>query len=413
LRAWLLLMASALLAQPSARQQGQALKAKGDAAAALAAFEKAIEAEPRAADLLDEAGFLLAVLGRHDEAIPRFRAALALDARYAPAHFHLGVALWLKRDPDGAIPALQQAVRLQPANAEYRARLAFMFHEVVGHEHDALREATAGVKLAPRADLWNLIGLIRQKQGALGTAQQAFAQAVKLKPDEQDYRNNLGFVLVDLAQAEQGLEQFRAVLKRDPQNSRALINVGYAYLQKGDYDAAWQHFAKLAERDPTNAVIRYDLGLALKHKDRIDDAKREFREAVRLNPEMAEGYYTLGITAWQDGDFAETITAMRSAIAQQPDYAAAHYMLGTALKQQGDLTGAASALEDAIRLDASSPGPFNTLAQIRQAQGDAAAAQRLFAQAAEAKKKLEANQARRLGTMGPATRDAMPSGRAK
>ena len=55
--------------------------------------------------------------------------------------------------------------------------------------------------------------------------------------------------------------------------------------------------------------------------------------------------------------------------------------------------------------DPSTPGPYNTLAQIRQAQGDPDGARKLFAQAAEVKKKLEMAQAKRLGTMGPATRD--------
>lgn len=51
------------------------------------------------------------------------------------------------------------------------------------------------------------------------------------------------------------------------------------------------------------------------------------------------------------------------------------------------------------------------LAQIRQALGDTTAAQDLFAKAAEAKKKLEAEQERKLGTMGHATRE-VPQGKA-
>ena len=76
-------------------------------------------------------------------------------------------------------------------------------------------------------------------------------------------------------------------------------------------------------------------------------------------------------------------------------------MLGTALRQTGDLEGAAAALEEAIRLNPETPGPFNALAQIRQIQGNREAAQKLFAEAAAVKKKMEALQAKRLGTMAP------------
>ena len=49
-----------------------------------------------------------------------------------------------------------------------------------------------------------------------------------------------------------------------------------------------------------------------------------------------------------------------------------------------------------------------TLAQILQVQGDREGAKRLFAQAAEVKRKTEAEEARRLGTAGPAT-PALPN----
>jgi Flp pilus assembly protein TadD len=123
-----------------------------------------------------------------------------------------------------------------------------------------------------------------------------------------------------------------------------------------------------------------------------------------------EGYYTLGITYWQNGDLPATIEAIRSAIRLRPEYAEAHYMLGTALKQKGELAEAAAALEEAIRLNPNTPGPFNTLAQIRQAQGDQAGAKALFTKAAEVKRKLEAGQERKLGTMGHATMD-VPQGK--
>jgi len=66
--------APATLAQ--LRAQAHALKIKGDAAGALAACREAIALAPNSAELHDEAGFLLAVLNRRQEAISYFAKAI-------------------------------------------------------------------------------------------------------------------------------------------------------------------------------------------------------------------------------------------------------------------------------------------------------------------------------------------------
>src|SRR4030095_8905533 len=73
------------------------LKARGDAAGALAAWDKAAALDPKSARIQDEIGFLLVVLNRRDDAKDRFGRAITLDPRFAPAHYHLAVVYWLER----------------------------------------------------------------------------------------------------------------------------------------------------------------------------------------------------------------------------------------------------------------------------------------------------------------------------
>src|SRR5438094_591248 len=96
------------------------LKSKGDAAGSLAAWEKAATLAPQSAHIQDEIGFLLATQNRLDEALQHFQYALAIDAGFAPAQYHLGVAYWLRGDAAESIPHLQSAVGLAPENFEYR-----------------------------------------------------------------------------------------------------------------------------------------------------------------------------------------------------------------------------------------------------------------------------------------------------
>ena len=52
--------------------------------------------------------------GKLDEAIERFNAALKLDPKYAPAHFHLGTALKKKGQAAAALEAWRKAEQLDP-----------------------------------------------------------------------------------------------------------------------------------------------------------------------------------------------------------------------------------------------------------------------------------------------------------
>src|SRR5436189_5067783 len=80
---------------PVWRSQVDELKAKGDAAGALARLEEVAHSVRPTAALEDEMGFLLVILNRRNEAIERFRNAVALDSKFALGYYHLGVALWL------------------------------------------------------------------------------------------------------------------------------------------------------------------------------------------------------------------------------------------------------------------------------------------------------------------------------
>ena len=78
---FLLVSVNSVLAQTSADwlAQATALKAKGDAANALAAFEQAGILNPKSAYIQDEIGFLLAVQRQREASIARFEQAIALD----------------------------------------------------------------------------------------------------------------------------------------------------------------------------------------------------------------------------------------------------------------------------------------------------------------------------------------------
>ena len=159
----------ALRAQTTAKQlesHALALEKDGNAQGALAAWEKAAALDPKSAVIQDHIGFLFAVLNRRDEAIPHFLHALELDQHFAPAHFHLGVAYVMQRDPNLGIPELQAAVDAVPNNFDHRFYLGRALNDTA-HYREALVQLRAATALnATNAEAWNQLGLALQNTGS-------------------------------------------------------------------------------------------------------------------------------------------------------------------------------------------------------------------------------------------------------
>jgi len=342
--------------------QAKQLIKQRDTQGALDALAKAAAANPQSAESEDRIGFLYAVMQYPSDAIAHFQKSIALDAGYAAAHFHLGIALWNMNDTDRGTAELKEAARLAPTVFDYQYRL----------------------------------GSAYEKLGDLANAATAFQHATEADPTNDTVRNKYAFLLIQTRQPERGIEESRKVLAHKPNDTSALMNIGYAYLKTGDFDAAEKTYRQTLAVDPNLAAAHYDLALALKMKDQIEPAQKEFQEAIRLDPKLAQAHYSLGITYWQLGNFPATIKEMREAIAVTPDYAEAHYMLGIVLKQSDDLDGAIPELKEAIRLDPSTPGPYNTLGQIYRLKGDKQDSEEAFATGSRLKREKESQLANTL-----------------
>ncbi|HEX2649781.1 MAG TPA: tetratricopeptide repeat protein [Burkholderiales bacterium] len=164
-------------------------------------------------------GCALQALGRLDDAIAAFRAALALDPGHAKAHNNLGVALEAAGDLDGAAECYRAAVGRDPAMAQA---------------------------------LYNLGNLHAQ----LGQAEQAIGEvgaALAIEPDHADWRCNLGSLRRGVRQLDEALAEFRAAIAIDAGFVRAWGELGDALLAVGRVGEARAAYDEALKLDPDNA----------------------------------------------------------------------------------------------------------------------------------------------------------------
>jgi tetratricopeptide (TPR) repeat protein len=153
---------------------GDRSRAKGDAALAVTAYEKALEVQPQSARVLLNLGLAYADAGDAARAIDSYRRSLALDARQPLALVNMGIALQAQNSLQPAIDAYRQAIALNPyeALAYFNLGNAYLSHAAPA---DAIPFYEKATQLDPSIALAHLY--LARSYGATGRYADALASA--------------------------------------------------------------------------------------------------------------------------------------------------------------------------------------------------------------------------------------------
>ena len=117
-------------------------------------------------------------------------------------------------------------------------------------------------------------------------AEADFKLALRLKPDQPDVLNYLGYTWVD---AGVNLEAGRAMLERAvslrPRDGAIVDSLGWALYRLGDYSGAVQHLERAVELKADDPTINDHLGDAYWQVGRVAEAVFQWRRAQAMNPE--------------------------------------------------------------------------------------------------------------------------------
>lgn len=188
------------------------------------AYEKALQLNPKAAELW----FNYAIVQTQLDALPAaeqaYRKAIALNPQFFEAHGNLGTVLQKQGRLDAAMASYQQGLRIQPQDAR-------------GH--------------------FNLGTVLRDK-GQLSGAVQSYERAIMLLPNYTDAYNNLGETWRDQGDMSKAVQYYQEALQRNPQHPGANYNMGeFLYLAKR-FEEAIPHF-QASQLDDWQARVLYCL----------------------------------------------------------------------------------------------------------------------------------------------------------
>ncbi len=194
--------------------------------------------------------------------------------------------LWLQvlpRQPDGrgAISRDYQTRVIQDSEAYNEYLLALNPKDAQAHNglgkafyflsrpDQAKRQFLTAIACDPIFDEpYYFLGLLHRRNQDLVEAQNAFAKAAQLNPENSKAHGNLGLILLELRDFSQAEAHFRQALQTDPNDPLAWDGLGVALLQTGKIDGAEAAFRKALQLAPGDEETKKHLDAVLRSKAR-------------------------------------------------------------------------------------------------------------------------------------------------
>lgn len=317
-----LLAAATTSAQLDDYSKGQQAYAAGSYRQAADLFARVVAAEIASTKYQSDAGLMLAKSLLHaanpSQAEAALRAYMSQHPASAPSFYLLARVLQVQNRPRESLAALTDAARLVHPTGE-DLRIASLDYVLLNDYGDALRWSKRAVASEPgNAEAWYDLARVQMHDGRYDEAINALERSLALRPDSAKALDNLG-----------------VCLENQNRNDDALA----AYARAVRATAATEHPSALPYRDQGKLLL----------------TRNTFAQAAPLLLRSTE----------LDGADASTFAALASAYVglQQP-------------------AAARAAMERAVVLDPKNPRLHYQLARIYRSMGEAALAQREFAQSA-------------------------------
>lgn len=203
------------------------------------------------------------------------------------AHYNVGSILLESGRAEEALPALQRAARLAPADAGMQINLGNALRQL-GRTGEALAAFRRAVELKPRAAIAHFnLGRGFVDAEAWDAARAAFEKAVELDPQFAEARLNLGALHLARGRAEEAAADSAAALAVDPHLTLARRNLGFAFLALNEFAAARGQLQQVVSEVPDDAVALRGLAFANLRLGRRSEALRQVEAALALDPQDA------------------------------------------------------------------------------------------------------------------------------
>jgi len=315
---------------------------EGKYEAAVAAFQKAIGADPKDYFAHFNLAMAYSLLHQDAEGITEYRKTLELKPGLYEAELNGGILLLRQKNPAEALPLFEDAARQKPR--EFRPR--YYLAESQLQTGDAV-QAEEGYRLALALDAKSAgaqLGMAQAlvQQGKPADAEPYFRQAAQIDPKYRGYllelaavyekghqtaeamaiyqefpdnpaaQARLGEMLLESQRYADALPGLEASFQKDPNQSNR-VALAAAYVLMHHPEKALPLLDQAVAAEPSNYEVRMMYARALRDRKQFPAAVRQFYEAAKLKPSDAKTWTELGDMLYMTGNYPQSLAAFEQA----------------------------------------------------------------------------------------------------
>lgn len=307
------------------------------------------------------------------------RESLRRDPNNFDSNQSLGKTLVESGRPRDALPYLEKAASLKPADFENSYELA-LANDRAGNYAKSRTQAEALVLTHDSAELHHLLADVQEKLGNSLEAVREYQRAATLDAREP-YVFDWGAELLLHHAPEPALEVFSKGHAFFPRSTRMLVGMGAAEFARGSYDQADQYVCEASDLNPDDPDPYRFLG-KMQHAEPAPSkqALERLHRFVQLKPHSAEANYYYAVALWKQTKGSpqagrdEIESLLRQAIHLDPKFASAYLQLGVVHAESRNLAQAIADYQQAIQADPSLEEAHYRLAQAYRQAGESAKA---------------------------------------
>ncbi len=306
---------------------------RGDMALAVHEYQELIRLRPDMIVARSKLGLVLVSLGRFDEAMEQYHAALAQAPGDLGLRFNLAMAYYKKGElPEAAgelsslheeepgdiqtatllsdcivrmgrapqaISLLSPMEKAHPDNPDLELALGWALIRA-GRTQEALERAEKAAQQGHGAEAYMLAAEAQLKLEAFDLARRSADEAIRLNPRLPGLYTLSG-IIIDYAGDLEGAEAaFQEALTENPNDFKAQLFLGAVLYTQRKLDDAKLHLDRALELHPTSSLALYELARVKRAQGQVDAAVKDLERVVQGEPqwipphvELAALYYRL------------------------------------------------------------------------------------------------------------------------